>query len=347
MTEFLCYRPFRLVIVICTTLFSTSLNAQDKVYPKKGAIARGKIAEVSRDEIVLEVGSNKMKFPVAEVRKVVFEDEPPGLDKARELIFQEQYPQAIEELKKLDPKNTKSPAIAQDIEFYYYFSEGKQALAGLGGNKERAYNGLLALAKKNNKSHHMYALTMMLGDLSAVLGKPEAVNYYKLLLASPDPEQKLVGEYRMAQLELTQGKFAEAKARFQQIKKSDVDTPEIIRIKNFAEVGQALCSVKEGNAKEAIGELKQLAQKFDNSDQELFAKIYIAEGACHLALNETLPAVLSYLKVDLMYSSDAEAHAEALYQLSQLWPKAGDPSRAAEARARLVAKYAGSPWANK
>ena len=42
-----------------------------------------------------------------------------------------------------------------------------------------------------------------------------------------------------------------------------------------------------------------------------------------------------------------DSHAEALYQLSGLWTKLGDPQRAADAKARLMNLYAGSSWAKK
>ncbi len=341
-------RPHAIVFLAfcCLLALSSTAPGQDRVYPKKGPIARGKISEITRDEVTIE-GSSKMKIPVAEIQKIVFEDEPPALDRVRQMVQQEQYDQAIDELKKLDPKSAKSPYISQDMEFYYYFSDGKLALAGRGGNKEKAIAGLLALAKKNNKSHHMYEISMMLGDLSSAIGKPDALNYYKLLLSSPDPEVKIIGEYRIAQLELNQGKRAEARSRFQQVAKTTADSPEIVRIKNLAEVGLAMCDVQDGKGKEALDQIKQLAQKFDNTDQELFAKLCNAKGACHLALNEKQLALLAYLQTDLLFSTDAESHAEALYQLSQLWPQAGDPSRGSEARARLIAKYASSPWANK
>ncbi len=70
-------------------------------------------------------------------------------------------------------------------------------------------------------------------------------------------------------------------------------------------------------------------------------------GDCYTALKQDNLAVLAYLRTDLLFFSDADAHAEALYQLSKLWPKIGEPARAADARSRLVAQYSGSAWANK
>ena len=56
---------------------------------------------------------------------------------------------------------------------------------------------------------------------------------------------------------------------------------------------------------------------------------------------------ISYLKTDLLYASEIEAHAEALYWLSQLWPKIGENQRATEAKSRLAKLYPTSLWLKK
>ena len=90
-----------------------------------------------------------------------------------------------------------------------------------------------------------------------------------------------------------------------------------------------------------------MVQKHDSTDQALFARINNARGACYQSLNKPEQALLSYLQTDLLFFTDPEAHAEALYFLNRLWPVAGNPARAADAQARLVNRYASSKWANK
>jgi tetratricopeptide (TPR) repeat protein len=328
--------------------FSTQGFGQDKVYPKQGAVATGKIQSITRAEVTIEVRGNAQKLPLADVRKITFDDEPNTLDRARELYAQEQYDQVLEELKKIDNSTVKNPLVAQDIEFYRYYSEGKLGLNGVGGDKEKAAAGLVALARKNSNSHHMFALSELLGDLAVALGKPEgAVNYYNVLLGAPTPDVKARGVYRLALLELAQGKTAEAKTRFTQLTGANATTPEMARIKSLGEVGLAVCEVRDNKPQQALDQLKQMVEKYDSTDQELFARIYNAQGACYTALNQDNLAVLAYLRTDYLFFSNADAHAESLYYLSQLFPKIGEPAKAAEARARLIAQYAGSAWANK
>ncbi len=329
-------------------LASTPAWGQDKVYPKQGAVATGKITEITRTEVSIDVRGNQQKLPLVDVRKITFDGEPSGLDRARELYLQEQYDQALDEIKKIDASSVKNPLIAQDMEFYRYYCEGKMGLTGTGGDKEKAAAGLVNLARKNGNSHHMFELSELLGDLAVALGKADgAVNYYNLLLSAPTPELKARGVYRLAQLELGQGKTTEAKTRFQQLTGATASTPGMARLKSLGEVGVAVCEIREGKPEQALAQLKQMVDKYDSTDQELFAHIYNAQGACYTALNQDNLAVLAYLKTDYLFFSDAEAHAEALYYLSKLWPKIGEPAKAADSRSRLVARYAGSAWANK
>ena len=339
-------RWFATPAIVC--LFSGLLVAQDKVYPLQGGVASGKIITITPAEVTIEVRGNEQKVPIAEVRKIVFDDEPGGLDRAREMFAQEQYTQALDELKKIDPASLKNPLVAQDYEFYKFASEGKLGLAGTGGSKENAAAGLVALATKNRNTHHMYEMAAMLGDLAVALGKPDgAVRYYGILLTAANAETKANGVYRLAQLELGQGKYSEARTRFQQLVGLNSASASMARLKSLAEVGLAVCDARDGKPQQALDQLKQMVAKYDSTDQELFARIYNAQGACYLALKNTNLAVLAYLRTDLLFFTDADAHAEALYNLTQLWPKAGEPTRATETRTRLVGQYAGSTWANK
>jgi hypothetical protein len=59
------------------------------------------------------------------------------------------------------------------------------------------------------------------------------------------------------------------------------------------------------------------------------------------ALNDREGAVLAYLHTHLMFSGQADAHAEALLRLVELWPQVGHPERAAQARQELQQRYPG------
>lgn len=322
--------------------------AQDRVYPVQGVMASGKFVDVSPKGVVIEVRGKNQNYELRDIRKLTFDGEPKGLDRARESFLNEQFDQALEEIKKIDVAQIESALIRQDVEFYRYYCEGKLGLAG-SGDKTAAVKGLLALARANRNTHHLYELSGLLGELALALGKPEeAANYFGMLASAPNADTKAVGIYQLGQVELAQDNVDKARARFEQLASAESKSPEMARLKALSEVGLAVCENLEGNPEAAIQKLDALISKSDSTDQELFARISNAMGGCYQKLDKPQQAlVLGYLKTDLMFFTEPEAHAEALYNLKQLWARVGDSARAADAGARLVSQYAASAWANK
>lgn len=322
-------------------------QAQDRVYPKRDAVASGKFVEITPTSVKITVRSKEQTYDMADVRKLSFDDEPNTLDRVRESVLQGQYEQALDEVKKISTDGIKNPLIKQDIDFYRYYCEGKLGLAGQ-GDKLSAIKGLLSVDNANPKSHHFYELSDILGQLALAVNQPDqALRYFNRLLSAASPDTKALGAYRLGSAELAQGKVDEAKVRFGQLASATSASPEMGRLKSLAEVGLAICEQLAGNNEQALQKLDSLVQQYDSTDQGLFARINNAKGACYAALGKTNQALLSYLQTDLLFFTDAEAHAEALYHLSKLWPLAGQPARGAEAKARLTAQYASSLWANK
>ncbi len=87
--------------------------------------------------------------------------------------------------------------------------------------------------------------------------------------------------------------------------------------------------------------VKGLIAELNPTDVEMSARIYNAQGASYEASGDTEGAILSYLHTHLMFSTQPDAHAEALKKLIELWPKVGKPERAAAARQELQQRYPG------
>ena len=84
-----------------------------------------------------------------------------------------------------------------------------------------------------------------------------------------------------------------------------------------------------------------LIAELNPTDVEMSARIYNAQGASYEASGDNEGAILAYLHTHLMFSTQPDAHAEALSKLVALWPKVGKPERAAEARQELNQRYPG------
>ena len=324
-----------------------SAQEKDKVVLIKGVAATGKIVEMAPEQVVIEVKGKNQTYKTNEIAKVMFDSEPSNLDRAREFVASRQFTNAESELQKIDLTKITDPRIVQDVQFYRGYVAAKMSLSGM-GNPRDAARLLAVAAKADPKSYHAYKSHELLGDLALALGLNEPANgYFAELAKAPFPELQALSAYKQGEVALTSNKIDVARKFFQQLASSGATDSETARLKNLSEVGLAVCDAQSGNSQQALDKLKQLVAQHDSSDQVLFARIYNAQGVCYQALKQPQQALLAYLKTDLLFSQSPELHAEALYQLSKLWPGAGQPQRGTEARQRLTAKYPSSPWNNK
>ena len=112
----------------------------------------------------------------------------------------------------------------------------------------------------------------------------------------------------------------------------------------LARVGKAVSLAETGGVDNALKLLHEVIAKADEGDRDVYARAYNALGNCYRKKGATKDALLEYLKVDLLFSSVPDAHAEALYNLSQLWNEVQHPERARAAAETLQERYATSRW---
>ena len=115
-------------------------------------------------------------------------------------------------------------------------------------------------------------------------------------------------------------------------------------------LGQATCLQSGQQYAEAANILGNVIRESATDDTRLQAEAYVRQGDCYAALGDRdKDAVMAYLHVDVIPSLAVEKdlHAEALYQLSQLWPELRHPDRADLAAGKLQSLYPNSPWTKK
>lgn len=339
---------------ILTTSLAASLvwnvaetSAQDRLVQEKGATLSGIITKLDRDTVTIEVRGEPQNIPVNEINRILFEGEPSTLGRARELTRQGQFEQARDELKKIDAAAIKNDNAKRDLAFYLAYCEGRLALQGK-GDKAAAVKSLVTYDKDNPTSYHYWDVSQLLGQLAGSMSRYDAAqNFYKRMSESTFTEVKTQGKYQEALTLLMQNKVAEAKPLFTQLQGISATNPKEVRIKQLSEVALAQCTLAEGDSQGALTKINEWIAKGDSTDIELFGRLYNLQGGCYQKLGKTNEAVLAYLHTDLLFSGDAENHAEALYYLSVLWPSLNETQRATDARSRLTTTYAGSAWASK
>ena len=323
-------------------LVASVAHAQlDRVYPESGNPVSGKITEITKDGVTIESSSKKQTLSIDEIQKIMFDGDPPELTKGREFALDGQWEQALDELKRLNFSNINRDAVKAEAMFFLARSEAQLALVGRADTTE-AVKKLRAFATAYPDSYHFFRSAKLLGDLAISLGSyDQASKFYGALAMSASPDMKIESEYLTSLAKLRQGKAAEAEAGFRKVLGASVQSTFGARIKTLANAGLAVALSLQGKGTEGLAIVDKLIVELNPADSEMGARIYNAQGASLEAMDDTLGAVMAYLHTHLMFSGQADAHAEALSKLIQLWPKLGKPERAAEARDELQQRYPG------
>jgi len=340
---------FVAAVVAAVTLgaLNAALAQSDAVTVNK-KINRGNITDMTASEVTIDMAGVSRKFPVSEITKIAFGDEPTDLTAARNGIHEKNYNSAKDQLDKIDVSKVERELIKQDIAYYKAFALANQAMTE-GGNKTDAASAMFRFYKENPKSYHFYDAAEILGNLSVSLGKYDlAAEYFgdTGLGGAPWPEYKLKAGVAMGRALVLAGKFDDAAKAFETVASSGENNPEASALKQHAAVGKAHCLAETGKADEGIAILSDIVAKSDPQlDAKLFARAYNALGNCYLQQKKPKDALMAFLKTDLLFFSDSDAHAEALSKLAKLWDETGHSDRATDARNKLRDRYAGSIWA--
>lgn len=334
-----------LTLALSVLVAAPALAQQDQILGKGGTPIRGTIVGVSPTSIKIETTGTAREIEVREIQKINFGDEPADLRNARDQALAGQFENALASLKKVNPAEIQNEVVKQEVGYYAAFCAAKLGLTA-GGDKRAARDGLLAFIRANPATYHFFEAAQLLGDLSFALGEyGEASKYYGALAKAEWPEYKMRAAVLQARAQSAEGKHAEAIAAYDMILGSGLNTPEALEQKMQATVGRAVCLAATGKHEEGIKIIEDLIAKNDPNDASLFGRAYNALGSCYLKAGKTQEALMAYLHTDLLFFTDGEAHAEALYNLSKLWAAVNKSDRAVEARSTLTTRYAGSRWA--
>jgi hypothetical protein len=124
-------------------------------------------------------------------------------------------------------------------------------------------------------------------------------------------------------------------------------------------LGKAAVLVAAKKNGDAVRTLESLLNENESEDAAFLAKAYNLLGTALRQSDKDKDALFAFLHVDLLYSpnaaahadppprADAAAHAEALYNLAELWEIFHRADRAEHARQTLEQQYKDSPWTRK
>ena len=330
-------------------LLAATGRADDAVILTDGSRLRGLIVSLAPDAIEIEDRSGIEKLGITEIQEVMLDGEPESLASARTLLLRRDPQGAIEELAKLEPADIKD-AEARIREEYEFVKVAATAGAATAANGAAAAQALTAFLTRNARSHHFFEGQEILGDMYARLGKyTEAAAAYGALDRGP-PALRIRSASSKARLMLEQGKPADAIKEFEAATKIPTEPGDSASAaqKGEARLGMARCLARTGKAADGVTVARTAIQEADPGDRDLLAAAFTALGECQRAAGgKDEDALISFLTVDLVYNTVPERHAEALYNLVELWEATKQPERSREARQTLATTYPESPWAKK
>lgn len=338
------------ILLIAATFCLTSdtiVDAQDNVYLRSGSRSKisGKVTAVTPDSVTVKSGSRTRDFPAGNVRKIVFPSEPTPLGRARDRFDDGRFDDCISELQKIDPAPTNAGMI-QEIAWLRAASSAEISLRGGNITAKNAGTMMATFSRSYPKSYRFFPATERLGQLLEAVGRIDlAEKEFRKLTASTWAPYQSAGLYRLGGALLKQQKFAEAKKSFEEIANVDANDNETLDYKQLAKCLAAKADALAGNADGAIAEIESLIKTESDTNERLFANLYNALGACYESKGEWQKAAMAYLHTELLFKKDAEAHAEALHRLSEVWTKLNDKVRADRARSTLKTRYRNSYWA--
>ncbi|MDX1965091.1 MAG: hypothetical protein SFX18_18240 [Pirellulales bacterium] len=313
---------------------------------------------MNANEVTYTFGNNKSDvISTNEILGISFDEEPTEFQAIRDKYTHGDYRSAYGDLQEYIAKNPmpafRSDLVKQEFDFMAAYLPAMLVIQGSPPDNfpaNKAAGDLFRFLNANKNYYQYYQVAEAIGDLSLLTEAPNrlenAYKFYNYLAASPLKEHKIRAELLKARGALRENKFDEAVRLLAPLASQTPDSPALISLLQQAKVAFAVAQAGQGKADDALKQLEKIIADTSASDAETHARANVALGNIYLAKDQKYDALLSFLKVDLVFNQNPDLQAEALEKLSKLWravPNAkGD--RAAEAKERLQNLYPASRW---
>jgi len=344
-------RYLTLAALLGLMVASQAHAAYDTVYELSGTKHNGKVTSMTPDEVTVTRGGLSSTVAVNLISYISFDTEPLTLRTARKHVRDGRFEDAVALIEKIKAKvdaGTRGEVV-QDIAYYEALARGQMAI---GGSADHSLGGaakmMLNFVKENPDNFHYYQACQTLGQLATALGSyPTAIKYYKRVGNAPWKDYKMRAMVGIGQANLAQKSYAEALTWFERaIKRAGTDA-ESQRARRSCVLGKARALAATGKIDASIQLVNTVLGAAGVDERVLLAQAYTTLGDCYRKSNKPKEAVLEFLKVDLLYNTHPDSHAEALSNLVELWTQLNQRDRSVKARKMLQSYYPKSRFAAK
>lgn len=338
-----------LAVAACL-LGGAAAQADDTVRKTSGEQIKCSVKSVDKDGVVIEKSGKEDKLKAFEVHSIRFDGEPAKMLQVRLQINNGGYENALRGMDAVSADSLERKEAKTELAFLKAYCNARLAL---GGSVDVAEAGkqMVDFVKNHGESYHYYQANELLGDMLVAAGRYDnAADYYAKLSESPYDEYKIRAGVAVGRARLAEKKYPEAMKEFDTAlslaEKGSGAAAE--SAKESALIGKASCLAEMGKPDDGIKLVGEVISKLPPEEVDLHARAYVAQGNCYAKKPDNAKqALISFLHVDVLYFSNAQAHAEALWNLARLWNDIGKPERALQATSLLKERYPNSPWAKQ
>jgi tetratricopeptide (TPR) repeat protein len=298
-------------------------------------------------EIEQNANSQRKEIPVNQIDAIFFDGEPAPLTSAKNNALNGKFSEALNLLNQIKPDSLKRKELVEDLDYYTAYVSARLAIGGTGKITD-AGRLMIAFMKNYPESYHHFQACEIVGDLLAANGSfAQAEEYYAKVALAPWLDYQMRAGNAMGRMLLAQGKKSAALEAFDKILANDAADSSARAQLQAAALGKASVLAAMDKFDEALKLAESVLDRADPDDAAVMARAYNTLGNALRRQGKTKEAALAFLHVDLLYPAVADEHAEALFNLAELWDELHKPDRAAAARQTLQQKYKNSPWAQK
>jgi tetratricopeptide (TPR) repeat protein len=334
-------------LVCCSLVFPAFLRAADDTIKKAGdPPLKCSISSIDKNEVQYTKGGKDETVPTYEIDSIRLGDEPPQLNLIRNQVNNGAYENALRALDRLNTDSIERAEVKAEVQYLRAYSNARLALGGSGDVSE-AGKQIKAFIDANPNSYHFYSANELAGDLLVALGRYDlATNFYKALAAAPADAYKIRAGIDIGKAKLAEKKYPDALTEFDTALglAEKGKSPETQKLS--ATLGKASCLAQTGQPEEGVKLAETVISKLPPEEVDLHAWAYVVQGNCYRQMpDHTKQALLAFLHVDVLYFSNPQLHAEALWNLASLWQDLKRTDRASQASSLLKERYPNSSWA--
>ncbi len=191
----------KLIAFLLVAMGAPQVHAQSeyyRVHPLTGTPAIGRLGEMTKDKVRLDLSSGSKEIAVNEIKYVQLPSEPRELMEARNFVLDGKFEQGLTALDKIPPPLLANEVIRQDADYYRTLAGARLAINHQGDAKA-AGTVLVAFINANKNSYHFYEANETAGELLLSIGRNEqAVPYFQELARRLGPTTKFALRFRSA-----------------------------------------------------------------------------------------------------------------------------------------------------